>query len=126
MRRILHLALAFLVLAAALAPALPVRADEQKPGDPFENAQRQIAETGQKLWRVGVTVLLVITALLFLVAAGGTLSGILTGSVRSLVWGAAGIFGAGTVLLLLGGIIGGFISQGAQSLAQPPTFIPPK
>ncbi len=122
-RRVFRIVLALLVLAVILGLALPARADTP---DPFEKAQQEIAKTGQQLWRVGVTVLLVITALLFLVAAGGTLAGILTGSVRSLVWGAAGIFGAGTVLLLLGGIISGFISQGATGLAEPPNFIPPR
>jgi len=113
---------ATLVLVLAAAVAAPAAA--QQGGDPFREAQVEVSNLGQSLWRLGVTVLLVISALLFLVAAGGTVSGILTGSTRSLVWGLAAVFGAAAVLLVVGGVIRNIIASAGGNLGSPPNFMP--
>lgn len=110
--------LLMLLLLSAAAPALA------QTGDPFGEAQREIAGLGQSMWRLGVTVLLVVSALLFLVAAGGTIAGVLTGSTRSIIWGLAAVFGAAAVLLVIGGVVGDIIRSAGGRLAQPPNFLP--
>lgn len=131
MRRI-QMVIGWFLLIALLAGALaaPVQAQQGnppgrgQPEDPFHDAQREIASLGQSMWRLGVTVLLVISALLFLVAAGGTIAGVLTGSTRSIIWGLAAVFGAAAVLLVIGGVVGDIIRSAGGRLAQPPSFMP--
>lgn len=113
------LIMVLIMLLSAAAPALA-----QTGGDPFREAQQEIAGLGQSMWRLGVTVLLVVSALLFLVAAGGTIAGVLTGSTRSIIWGLAAVFGAAAVLLVIGGVVGDIIRNAGGRLAQPPNFLP--
>lgn len=114
--------LLIVVLAMSIPAFLPVHA--QEGANPFDQAQRDIAALGGDMWRLGVTVLLIVSALLFLVAAGGTISGILTGSSRAVIWGLAAVFGAAAVLLVIGGIARNLIEAAGQNLARPPSFLP--
>lgn len=119
MQRWVLIGLCLILFLATAAPALA-----QTGEDPFREAQREIAGLGQSMWRLGVTVLLVVSALLFLVAAGGTIAGVLTGSTRSIIWGLAAVFGAAAVLLVIGGVVGDIIRNAGGRLAQPPSFLP--
>lgn len=117
-----RLVLILVVLSMSLPALLPVHA--QSGPSPFDQAQRDIAALGGDMWRLGVTVLLIVSALLFLVAAGGTVSGILTGSSRAVIWGLAAVFGAAAVLLVIGGVARNLIEAAGRNLASPPSFLP--